>query len=212
MSTSPLLHAGQAVLVAPRIDEPAWRMLVDVVQDGRVTLASFDDEQLPTDWQQLREVHITSVDRFSVHLVHVPVVRVGSTRLVVGEPDPCIGVQRRAHARVPSPVPANCMLLEPAVHVWVPFDAEVRDLGGGGCALVSGTDAPVGAVVVVSFDLDEHGPIVVVGKVLPRETLPAVGRRLTRLEFVLVREADRDRILGFVLRALAAPRERARHI
>jgi hypothetical protein len=63
--------------------------------------------------------------------------------------------------------------------------------------------------VVMSFALDEHGPIVVVGRVLPREVLPTIGKIMTRIEFVLVREAERDRILRYILVNLAARRHAA---
>jgi len=43
---------------------------------------------------------------------------------------------------------------------------------------------------------------------LPREALPTIGKPMTRIEFVLIRETDRDRIIGFVLHSLAS-RDRA---
>ena len=46
------------------------------------------------------------------------------------------------------------------------------------------------------------------GRVLPREALPTIGKPLTRIEFVLIRESDRDRILRFVLLSLAQHRRR----
>ena len=65
------------MLVAPAPDEPPWRMVVDLVQDGHITLAAHDDEQLPREWSDLAEVHLTCLGRFSVYLIHVPVVRSG---------------------------------------------------------------------------------------------------------------------------------------
>ena len=206
MTSAPVLEIGQSVLVAPTADEAPWRMLVDVVQDGVITLATPDDERLPAEWHDLGEIHITTLDRFSVHLVHVPVRRVGDTRLVVTAPDESTPVQRRAYARVFAAVPASFTVLDPAEHRWVPFDADVRDLGGGGCSVV--TDRPLadGTMIVVSFAVDDHQPIVVVGRVLPREELPTIGKLLLRIEFALIREADRDRILRYVLMTLAGRR------
>jgi hypothetical protein len=202
----PLLEVGQSVLVAPAPDEAPWRMVVDLVQEGHVTLATPDDEVLPREWRDLDKVHITALDRYSVHLIHVPVVRVGETRVVVGEPGRGTPVQRRAYARVLSPVPTSCMLLDPDDNDWIPFEADVRDLGGGGCSFVADVPVPEGATVVVSFALDDQGPIVAVARVLPREALPTIGRPLTRVEFVLVREVERDRILRYVLQTLARRR------
>jgi hypothetical protein len=209
MKSVPLLESGRSVLVAATPDEAPWRMVVDVVQEGQVTLATPDDEMLPREWQTIKEVQITSLDRFSVHLIHVPVVRVGTTRLVVAEPNLTTPVQRRAYARVFSPVPASCMALDAVTQHWYPIEAEVRDLGGGGCAVVSDHPLTDGMTVVISFALDDHGPIVVVGRVLPREVLPSIGKIMTRIEFVLVRGAERDRILRYILLNLAARRHAA---
>jgi hypothetical protein len=206
MSVVPVLEKGQSVLVSPAADDAPWRMIVDVVQEGHVTLATPDDEQLPATWKALTEVHITSLDRFSVHHIHVPVLRTGGTRIVVGEPDAETPVQRRAYVRIFSPVPASCMVLDSNGNQWIPFMAEVRDLGGGGCSFVADAVVPDGAPVVISFALDALGPIVVVGHVLPREAVPTIGRLLTRIEFVLIREAERDRILRYVLLTLGARR------
>jgi hypothetical protein len=205
--TSPLLEVGQPVLVAPAPDEAPWRMIVDLVQDGHITLASHDDEQLPTEWSDLSEVHLTCLGRFSVYLIHVPVVRSGTTRLVIGAPGPDTPVQRRAFARVLSQVRASCAALDTETSAWVPFEAEVRDLGGGGCSVLSDVTPPAGASIAISFVLDEDGPVVALGRVLPREELPTVGKPLTRVEFALIREMDRDRVLRFVLLSLAQQRK-----
>ena len=82
-------------VVAPAPDDAPWRMLDDVVQEGQVTLATVDDERLPDDWHRLSEILITSLDRYSVHLSHVPVRRVGETRLVVVDLDDCTVVGTR---------------------------------------------------------------------------------------------------------------------
>ena len=59
----------------------------------------------------------------------------------------------------------------------------------------------------MSFALDDDAPFV--GRsagCLPREELPTIGKPLTRIEFVLIRESDRDRIMRFVLLSLAQHR------
>jgi PilZ domain len=204
--TSPLLEVGQPVLVAPSPDEAPWRMVVDLVQNGHITLAAHDDEQLPTEWNDLSEVHLTCLGRFSVYLIHVPVVRSGATRLVIGAPDADTAVQRRAYARVLSQVTASCAALDTETNAWAAFEAEVRDLGGGGCSVLTEVTPPAGATIAISLALDEHRPLVVLGRVLPREDLPTIGKPLTRVEFALIRETDRDRILRFVLLSLAQHR------
>lgn len=205
--TSPLLEVGQPVLVAPAADEAPWRMIVDLVQDGHITLAAHDDEQLPTEWSDLSEVHLTCLGRFSVYLIHVPVVRSGATRLVIGAPDADTPVQRRAYARVLSQVRASCAVLDTETNSWEPFDAEVRDLGGGGCSILTDMTPATGAALAISFELDAEAPVVALGRVLPREDLPTIGKPLTRVEFALIRELDRDRVLRFVLLSLARQRK-----
>jgi hypothetical protein len=209
MTSVPILGVGTSVLVAATPSDAPWRMVVDLAQEGHITLATPDDEPLPREWQGLAEVHVTSLDRFSVHLIHVPVVRVGTTRLVVREPDASMPLQRRAYARVFTPVPAAFMLLDENENRWLTLDADVRDLGGGGCSIVTDSAVPEGTRLAASLQLDNEGPIVVVGRVLPREELPTIGRVLTRVEFLLIREAERDRILRYVLMALAGLRHRA---
>ena len=201
--TSPLLEVGQPVLVAAGPDEPPWRMVVDLVQDGHITLAAGDDEHLPKEWSGLAKVHLTCLGRYSVYLIHVPVVRSGDTRLVIGAPDRDSAVQRRAYARVLHHVPLSCTVLDAKSNTWTAFEAEVRDLGGGGCSILTDLTPASGSTVAMSFALDEDAPFVVVGRVLPREALPTIGKPLTRIEFVLIRESDRDRIMGFVLLSLA---------
>jgi PilZ domain len=202
----PLLEVGQPVLVASAPDEPPWRMVVDLVQEGHITLAVSDDGHLPKEWSDLAKVHLTCLGRFSVYLIHVPVVRSGTTRLVISAPDSDAAVQRRAYARVLQHVPVNCTLLDAKANTWSAFEAEVRDLGGGGCSILTDLTPASGGTVVLSFALDDDAPFVAVGRVLPREALPTIGKPLTRIEFVLIRESDRDRIMRFVLLSLAQHR------
>jgi hypothetical protein len=201
---TPLLEVGQPVLVSGAPDDPPWRMTVDLVQDDHITLALNDDGTLPNEWRELPQVQLTCLGRFSVYLIHVPVVRSGETRLVIGPPASEGAVQRRAYARVLQPVPVSCTMLDPDGEQWIPFDADVRDLGGGGCSVLSDVVPPDGAYVAIAFGIDGEPPFAVVGRVLPGDALPTIGKPLTRMEFVLIRESDRDRIIGFVLQSLAS--------
>jgi c-di-GMP-binding flagellar brake protein YcgR len=209
---SPLLEVGQPVLVSGAADDPPRRMTVDLIQDDRITLAVYGNRPLPNEWRQLPEVHLTCLGRSSVYVIHVPVVRSGETRLVIGPPESDGAVQRRAYARVLQPVPVSCTRLDPEADRWISFDADVRDLGGGGCSVLSEVIPPDGALVAIAFSIDGDAPFVVVGRVLPREALPTIGKPLTRIEFVLIREADRDRVIGFVLQSLASRRRADRDL
>ena len=99
-------------------------------------------------------------------------------------------------------------MLDADAERWISFDADVRDLGGGGCSLLSDVTPPESTLVAIAFAIDGNAPFAVVGRVLPREALPTIGKPMTRIEFVLIRETDRDRIIGFVLHSLAS-RDRA---
>ncbi len=210
--TSPLLEVGQPVLVARAPDDAPWRMTVDLVQDGNITLAAEADEHLPAEWAGIAEVHLTCLGRFSVYLIHVPVVRSGSTQLVIGAPADEAAVQRRAYARVLRHVPANCAVLDDETNAWSTFDGTVRDLGGGGCSILADITPPTGTTIVMSFAFDDDDvPFALIGRVLPREEIPTIGKPLTRVEFTLVREPDRDRIMRFVLLSLAQRRRAELH-
>jgi hypothetical protein len=205
--TIPRFEAGHAVLVAADEMADAHRLVVDLVQEGHVTLAHPEGEALPDEWTDCREVFLTYVDRFSVVSLPVPVVRQGTTRLVIGEPATDAVVQRRQYARVLTPLPAACLLLDTTTNRFTPFDATVHDLGGGGLAMRAGAIAPAGATMVVSLALPGEPPVVTVGTILPSDGAPTRDRRrAVRLEFTLIREADRDRILRFVLLSIAGAR------
>jgi hypothetical protein len=204
--TSPLLEVGQPVLVAGAAADAPFSMVVDLVQDGHITLAVRDDERLPDAWADLAEVHLTCLGRFSVYLIHVPVVRSGATRLVISAPRDDTTVQRRAYARVLRHVPVSCAILSPDTGGWTAFEGEVRDLGGGGCSILTDQMPLAGTTIAMGFTLDDDAPFALIGRVLPREQLPTIGKPLTRVEFSLVRESDRDRIMRFVLLSLGEHR------
>jgi PilZ domain len=210
VASIPVFHPGHAALVATDPEAEGLHMLVDLVQDDHITLASVDDVHVPREWAERATLSLTYLDRFAVYTVDVQVLRVGTTRLVVGPPADDAPVERRQYARVLTPLPATCLLLDPENNRFTPFDAVVRDLGGGGLALSASVIAPAGATMVVSLGLPDERPVVVVGTTLPSDLSIALDRPTVRLEFTLVREADRDRILRFVLLSLAGARRRAR--
>lgn len=200
------------MLVASAPDDAPWRMTVDLVQDGQITLAADENEHLPDDWAGIAEVHLTCLGRFSVYLIHVPVVRSGATRLVIGPPVDDTAVQRRAYARVLRHVPASFAALDVESNSWESFDGTVRDLGGGGCSILADITPATGATIAMSFAFDDDdAPFALIGRVLPRQELPTIGKPLTRVEFTLVREPDRDRIMRFVLLSLAQRRRAELH-
>ena len=158
--TSPLLEVGQPVLVAVAPDEPPWRMVVDLVQDGHITLATPDDEHLPREWHDLAEVHLTCLGRFSVYLIHVPVVRSRRDPARDRRAGRRLAVQRRAYARVLSPVPVSCVVLDAETNTWIavrrrsPRSRRRRLLGADRPHADDGRDRRRS-----SFALDDDGPL-----------------------------------------------------
>lgn len=200
------------MLVATAPDDAPWRMTVDLVQDGHITLTAQEDEHLPDEWAGIAEVQLTCLGRYSVYLIHVPVVRSGTTRLVIDAPNDNTAIQRRAYARVHRHVPATCAVLDAETIAWATIEGDVRDLGGGGCSILADLTPPEGATIAMSFAFDDdEAPFALIGRVLPREELPTIGKPLTRVEFVLTRELDRDRIMRFVLLSLGQHRRAELH-
>ncbi len=115
------------MLVAADTEETPWPMVVDLVQDGNITLAAQPNDRLPAAWAGLAEVHVTCLGRYSVYLIHVPVVRSSTTELVVRAPDGDTAVQRRAYARVLRHVPVSCAALDTDANAWT----DVRRRGAG---------------------------------------------------------------------------------
>lgn len=82
---------------------------------------------------------------------------------------------------------------------FTPFDGHVIDVGGGGLALAADVIAPQHATVVVSLAIPDDRPVVVTGSVLASDRDPNQRtRRLLRIQFSLIGEADRDRLLRWV--------------
>lgn len=195
-----------ALLAIDDDDADARRLLVDLVQEGQVTLAASEGERLPRAWRDRAELRCTYLDRFSISTVAVPILRVGETRLVIGDAAPGAPVQRRQYVRVCTPVPASCLLLDPRAASFSPFEGTVHDLGGGGLAMRAGAIAPAGATVVLALALPGEAPVVTVGTVLPDGAAPSIERTAVRVEYTLIKEADRDRLIRFILTSLVRGR------
>ena len=205
---TPTFEPGHAALLATSADDEGLHMVVDLVQDDHITLRSVDNVSIPREWTTRETLSLTYLDRFAVYTVDVPVIRSGQTRLVIGPPAEDAAVDRRQHVRIVTPLPATCLLLDEQNNRFTPFDAVVRDLGGGGLAVSAAAIAPAGATMVVSLALPDDRPVVAVGTVLPSDVSVGLDRATVRIEFTLVRESERDRILRFVLLSLVGARRR----
>lgn len=174
--------------------------VVVVAVDGPfLTLRGSDGVTLPSTLVEGVVVRVTYVHRYGVFTVEAPVERRLPERFVIGEANRADRVQRRSFVRVRHPVGAACLLLDEGRNRFTAFDGEVIDVGGGGVGLAADVIAPVGATLVVSLAVpDGKPPVVVVGQVLPDDGRPDGERRRLRLQYGLIRESDRDRILAFI--------------
>jgi hypothetical protein len=213
MPAAPRLVTGQDALVGvAALDEPL-PFVVEAVHGDRITLSakpSNDAPQRVNGIDAIREgdaAHVQYVDRFGVYDVDAPVLqRDHHTQTVVlgiaGDEHP---VRRRLYVRLRAPLDASCLLLDPARNAFTELDASVVDIGGGGAALAVAAIAPTDATMVCSIALPAGAPIVTVGTVLAADADPRdrAERRHVRVQFSLISEPDRDRLLAFILGALA---------
>jgi hypothetical protein len=204
MSTQPRPAEGQDALVTASPDAEPLTFVVASVQGDRVTLSAKDGA---TGLRAGATAHLQYVDRFGVYDVDAPVLSVDGTGVVMGVPSGGdeSTIRRRAYVRLRAPLDATCLLLDPQRNEFAPLGATVVDIGGGGAALAVAAIAPTGGTMVCSIALPgAPAPVVTVGTVLPADADPRdhAERRHVRLQFTLITESDRDRILAFALDAL----------
>ncbi|MCU1426748.1 MAG: c-di-GMP-binding flagellar brake protein YcgR [Actinomycetia bacterium] len=148
--------------------------------------------------------HLQYVDRFGVYEVDTPVLHAEGDSVVVALAAEPNDVRRRVYARLRAPLDATCLLLDAAGNTFTQLDASVVDIGGGGAALAVPAIAPTGATLVCSLAIPGDAPIVTIGNVLAPDADPrdVPDRRHVRVQFTLIAETDRDRLLRFILEAL----------
>jgi PilZ domain-containing protein len=211
--TTHLVVGQEAVVGVDTIDEPL-KLVVEAVHGDRITLSATrdgDSANAGSDIAALRDgaaVQLQYVDRFGVYDVDAAVLQHDRSSVVVGVTLAEQPERRRVYVRLRAPVDATCLLLDPDRNEFTQLDAAVVDVGGGGAALAIPAIAPTGATMVCSIAIAPGAPIVTVAHVLPADADPRdqPERRHVRVQFTLIAEADRDRLLRFILDALAHAR------
>lgn len=129
--------------------------------------------------------------------------------LIVAEPA-WERVQLRSWVRVAASVPVRYRPVgvpSPRAGRWIA--SESRDIGGGGLMLRLKQPLEPGQLVELVVELPER-PVEVMAEVVRLQTPapedPAPGDSVAALKFVRIAEADRDRIIRFVLRRQAEMR------
>jgi c-di-GMP-binding flagellar brake protein YcgR len=208
------LAVGQEAVVTVESFEVPLQVVVEAVHGDRVTLRATFDGDTPNASSDLLALHdgetvvVQYVDRFGVYEMDASVLQHDHGALVVGLAAGGEAARRRVYVRLRAPLDATCLLLDPDRNAFTELDASVVDVGGGGAALAVPAIAPTGATMVCSIALAPGAPVVAVAHVLPPDADPRdqPERRHGRVQFSLIAEGDRDRLLRFILDALARSR------
>jgi hypothetical protein len=213
MPAAPRLAPGQDALIGVSALDAPVPFVVSTVQGDRITLSAKRDGDTMTTMRGVDAIragdaaHVQYVDRFGVYDIDAPVLRRDDETVVLGVPDDGEPVRRRVYVRLRAPLDATCLMLDPDRNVFTELAASIVDIGGGGAALAVAAIAPPGSTLVCSIALPAGAPIVTVGNVLPADADPRdedhVERRHVRVQFTLISEAERDRVLSFILDVLA---------
>lgn len=146
--------------------------------------------------------------RFAGHTTVVGRLEEGSvSMLVVAEPR-WERVQLRSWTRVTARVPVRYRPLHGRSGRWM--TAESRDVGGGGLMLRTKHPLEPGQLLELAIELPQR-PVEVVAEVVRVESPggddgESPGEYAAALKFVKIAEADRDRVIRFVLRRQAEMR------
>ncbi len=217
MHTVPELAVGQEAVVARDAHRAPLKVLVEAVHGDRVTLsamrATSDDDAANassdiTTFSSGDAVLLQYVDRFGVYELDAAVLQRERDSFVVGLTTDGAPARRRVYVRLGAPLDATCLLLDAERNAFTELDASVVDIGGGGAALAVPAIAPTGATMVCSIALEPGEPVVTIAHVLATDADPRghAQRRHVRVQFSLIAERDRDRLLRFILDALARSR------
>jgi hypothetical protein len=213
MPTAAHVSVGQDVLLAMTERDEPLSLVVTAAHGDRITLSANNDGHTLAlrDVAALRgdgATRLQYVDRHGVYDVDASVLQCDESAVVLGVPAAGDPVRRRAYVRLERPLDAACLLLDADHNRFVELDATVVDIGGGGAALSVAAIAPTGTTMVCSISLPSGPPIVTITNVLPSDADPRdhADRRHVRVQFTLIASKDRDRVIAFILDALARAR------
>jgi hypothetical protein len=215
MTVNERLEPGQPARFTVAGTGPAVALVVEAVNGDRITLRADADHDAGHITDAIREGApgtLGYADRFGVYTADATVVHCDTTgdheRVVIVVPDTDEAERRRVYVRLHAPLDATCLLLDAAHNTFTMLDATVVDVGGGGAALAMPAIVPTGATIVCSLAMPAGPPVVTVTHVLPSDADPRdePSRRHVRVQFTLIAETDRDRLLQVILDALAHSR------
>lgn len=205
MSGTPAIEPGSLVILEHAEEEGDVRtsVVVEAMQDGALLVAQIEGIPFPqvVEGAPLRVIVLERHDMYSIAAI---ATRVGESSMRVELIAEAERVVRRQYVRISVDVPVSALILNATSNEWAPFGANVTDISAGGMALAADVIAPAGATVVISIAIPEELPVVAISRVLPtdEETRKVVHLStrgpLVRLEYTIIREADRDRLMRFI--------------
>lgn len=195
MHTTPELTKGQVTLLATSPEARPVRMTVLDRSADRIDAAPADGTPLPDGWAHRPSLHLTYVDDNGVETTEMPVLALEPGRVVLGPPAVGSRVHRRQYARVRAEVPMTCLVVDDRFTRFEPLAARVRDIGGGGAALLCDAGFARGARVVVALALPES--VVALGTVVGQSA--GGTQQVLHVHFDAMREPDREVLHRFVL-------------
>ncbi|MFZ4585255.1 MAG: PilZ domain-containing protein [Acidimicrobiia bacterium] len=204
----PQLEVGLPVIVES--GEVRARCVIDAVQDRRLVLSSADRMDFPSEYVAGMKLSVMVPAVRGIYETPVTIFERGNQTLMVDIDNESQLSQRRAYVRVEHPIDMSCLLLDEHANQFQPFTAEVTDVGGGGCAMLADVITPQGTVVVCSLAIPDARPVVAIATALANEREDRLrsitGGHKLRIAFTQITEADRDRLIRFLLWTQSAPR------
>ena len=113
--------------------------------------------------------------------------------------------QRREFVRIPSDIPCSLELdFDGSSDFMPPAPAQIKDISGGGCAVLFAMELPVGSGLRLTFDLPGEGNMVLMCKVKRcSHVISEHGSQyLSGLEFLGIDGENRGKLVWYVLSTL----------
>ncbi len=196
-----LTHSGD-------VDERGVRVVIEAIQDQRLTVVSVDGEELDASFAEDSTVWANFLSPRGMFVVEMLVSRSGKTTAALDVPDNLHEAQQRQHVRVRADIPISCLLLDDEANEFSQFVARMIDISGGGMAIAGDVIAPDRSRVVCSIALPNEAPAIAIGLVLGSDLPTKEGHtaHTLRVRFDVISEGERDRVIRWVfanLRKLA---------
>jgi c-di-GMP-binding flagellar brake protein YcgR len=176
---------------------------VERVYERSVTLVVPEGERVPDEYDTGVAVTLTYYSGTGLYAFTGRVALREETRLVLERTGETEEIQRRQYVRLSEPVPVECLTVDDVTGKLFTLDASTINVSGGGLAVQTNRQSAAGTRVVVALQPKGTPPILAIANVVASErTQPGAKEVVTRLTFVAVAEADRERLIRYVFENL----------